>query len=101
MLGGPMQDRRWEWDRRCFEERRHGSERRNNANRAVSRDAEGASPETVRTYVFRSFSDRRRRDERRTFPIVDRRAHASAREDDRSVDLSPEEILALLHQPDE
>lgn len=101
MPSGPIHDRRWEWDRRSFEERRHGSERRGTPDRTGSGDAATASPDTVRTYVFRSFSDRRRRDDRRNFPLADRRAKADPRENDRTVELSPEEVLALLHQPED
>jgi hypothetical protein len=99
MPGRPIQDRRWEWDRRSFEDRRRASERRGDLNLRAFGDAVSTSQDTIRAYVFRSFCDRRRRDDRRTLPIADRRAHTDPREDDRTVDLSPEEILALLHQP--
>lgn len=101
MPSWPIRDRRWEWDRRTFEERRRAPDRRDDPDRAASGDADGTDPDTARTYVFRSFSDRRRRDDRRALPIADRRARPDSMEDDRTVDLSPEEVLALLHQPDE
>ncbi len=97
----PTRDRRWEWDRRSFEDRRHASERRGDFNMRMAGVFVGTSPDTIRTYMFRSFSNRRRHDDRRTIPVLDRRAHTSAREDDRTVDLSPEEVLALLRQPEE
>ena len=101
MPSWPIRDRRWEWDRRTFEERRHPSDRRGNPDRGVSEEATGTSPDSRRKYFFRSFSERRRRDDRRAILAADRRAHAHSGADDGTVELSPEEVLALLHQPED
>jgi hypothetical protein len=97
----PTRDRRWEWDRRSFEDRRQPPERRGDGGRKGSGGTAGAGPDAVRSYVFRSFSVRRRGDDRRTLPDADRRAGVDPRHKDGTVDLSPEEILVLLHRPEE
>ncbi len=107
MSGWPTRDRRWEWDRRSLEDRRQASERRGDVNRREFGGSAGTTQDTVRTYVFRSFSERRRGNGGRAFPVLDRRApedrraQADPTENDGTVDLSPEEILALLHHPEE
>lgn len=101
MPSWPIRDRRWEWDRRTFEERRHASDRRGRSDGSVSEDTDGTNPDGARKYAFRSFSDRRRRGERRTVQVADRRAHAISREDDGAVDLSAEEVRALFYQPED
>jgi len=101
MASWPIRDRRWEWDRRTFEERRRAPDRRGNPDRGGIEEVNSTTADTTRKYVFRSFSDRRRRDDRRTFPIADRRAQTGPGKDEGTVDLSPEEVLVLLHQPEE
>lgn len=101
MPGYPTTDRRWQWDRRSSEERRRTPARRGNSVAWPSRSTDGTGADAGRMYVFRSFSDRRRHDDRRALSTGDRRVQTEARGQDGTVNLSAEEILVLLHQPEE
>lgn len=107
MPSWPNGDRRWEWDRRSFEDRRRPPESKGDGARGLCGSPFETTPDTVRPYAFRSFSDRRRRDDRRTADGPDERVAEGSRRtivsrpDGRTVELTREEVLTLLHKPEE
>jgi hypothetical protein len=103
--GGPI-ERRTGWDRRQPGERRRNSDRRCQPDRRGNPGADSAVDDGPRSYGFRSFADRRAHAERRASAAAegdrrnsdDRRAGAVGH-GDTDVELTPEEVLALLHDP--
>jgi hypothetical protein len=103
--GGPS-ERRTGWDRREPGERRRTPDRRCQPDRRGNPRAETAASDGPRSYGFRSFADRRDLAERRAAAATggdrrnndDRRAGAVGH-GDTDVELTPEEVLALLHYP--
>jgi hypothetical protein len=109
--GGPI-ERRTGWDRRGPGERRRNPDRRcepdrrGNPSARTEPSAKTEASDGPRSYGFRSFVDRRGRAEGRRNPAAggDRRKTEDRRDgvvwqDDVDVQLTPEEVLALLHDP--
>ena len=103
--GRPI-ERRTGWDRRGSGERRRNPDRRCKPDRRGNPSAKAEVSEEPRSYGFRSFDDRRGRAERRreTANGGDRRKTEDRRDgviwqDATDVELTPEEVLALLHHP--
>ncbi len=103
--GGPI-ERRTGWDRRGPGERRRNPDRRCEPDRRGNSSAGTEPSDEPRSYGFRSFADRRDRVEGRRNAAAggDRRKTVDRRDgvvwgDDVDVQLTPEEVLALLHYP--
>jgi len=104
--GGPI-ERRTGWDRRAPGERRRNPDRRCEPDRRGNPSAKTETCDEPRSYGFRSFADRRGRAERRREAAGgggDRRKTEDRRDGvvrlgDTTVELTPEEVLALLHHP--
>ena len=102
--GGPI-ERRTGWDRRAPGERRRNPDRRCEPDRRGNPSAKTETSDEPRSYGFRSFADRRGRAERRRDAAGSDRRKTEDRRDgvvrqgDIAVELTPEELLALLHPP--
>jgi hypothetical protein len=104
--GGPI-ERRTGWDRRAPGERRRNPDRRCEPDRRGNPSAKTDAANGPKPYAFRSFVDRRGRAERRREPDTgggDRRKTEDRRDGvvlqgDTPIELTPEEVLALLHHP--
>ena len=106
MSGSPQNHKSTALDRRIDGDRREQSCRRHAQDGKGSNADHSEAAESVRAYTFRSFSDRRGRNERRLVAgtagrrATDRQEHTDEIYEAEFVDLSPEEVLALLHHPE-
>ncbi len=104
--GRPI-DRRNGWDRRGLGERRRNSDRRCQPDRRGNPSAKSETSDEPRPYAFRSFDERRgSADRRQCAANGDRRQNDERRDGivwrgEADVELTPEEVLALLHYRDD